>query len=81
MTTLIQSTNKTTAHIGTTTNTVEVYVEKKIQSLLGEFEDRWVTRRQVGEWGTDARDGVRNGVSERLPSKEDFMSMFNRNFA
>ncbi len=47
---------------------------------LGEFEGRWATRRQGGEWGTDARDGVRTGVSKRLPSKEDFMRMFNRNF-
>ncbi len=26
-------------------------------------------RRQGGEWGTDARDGARTGVSERLPSQ------------
>ncbi len=30
---------------------------------------------------TDVRDGDRTGVSERLPSKEGFMSMLNRNFA
>ena len=35
--------------------------------LLGEFEGRWATRHQGGEWGTDARDGARTGVSERLP--------------
>jgi hypothetical protein len=37
--------------------------------LLGEFEGRWWTHRQGGEWGTDARDGSRTGVSERLPSQ------------
>jgi hypothetical protein len=36
--------------------------------LLGEFEGRRATRHQGGEWGTDARDGARTGVSERLPS-------------
>jgi hypothetical protein len=37
--------------------------------LLGEFEGRWSTRRQGGEWGTDAWNGARTGVSERLPSQ------------
>jgi hypothetical protein len=37
--------------------------------LLGEFEGRWATRRQDGEWGTDAWDDARTGVSERLPSQ------------
>jgi hypothetical protein len=36
---------------------------------MGDFEGRWATRRQGGEWGTDVWDGVRTGVSERLPSQ------------
>jgi hypothetical protein len=43
--------------------------ERKKTWLLGEFEGRWSTRRQGGEWGTDARDGAQTGVSERLPSQ------------
>ena len=43
--------------------------DEKKPWLLGEFEGRWSTRRQGGEWGTDARDGARTGVSERLPSQ------------
>jgi len=43
--------------------------KRKKTWLLGEFEGRWSTRRQGGEWGTDARDGARTGVSERLPSQ------------
>ena len=35
---------------------------------MGEFEGRRATRHQSGEWGTDAWDGARTGVSERLPS-------------
>ena len=46
--------------------------------LLGEFEGRWSTRRQGGEWGTDARDVARTGVSERLPSKEGFVIMLRK---
>ena len=42
-------------------------VTKKKQWLLGEFEGRRATRHQGGEWGTDAWDGARTGVSERLP--------------
>jgi hypothetical protein len=42
--------------------------EKKKTWLLGEFEGRRASRHQGGEWGTDSRDGVRTGVSERLPS-------------
>jgi hypothetical protein len=42
--------------------------KKKKTWLLGEFEGRRSTHHQVGEWGTDARDGARTGVSERLPS-------------
>jgi hypothetical protein len=45
------------------------YGKRKKTWLLGEFEGRWSTRRQGGEWGTDARDGARTGVSERLPSQ------------
>jgi len=48
------------------------------QCLLGESEGRWVTRRQGGDWGTNARDGVRTGVRERLPSKEGFVSMLHK---
>ncbi len=36
--------------------------------LLGEFEGRLATRLQGGGWLTDVWDGVRTGVSERLPS-------------
>jgi hypothetical protein len=36
--------------------------------LLGEFQGRWATHHQGGEWGTDERDGVRTGVSEWLTS-------------
>ncbi len=36
--------------------------------LLVEFEGRWATHHQRGEWGTDVWDGSRTGVSERLPS-------------
>ena len=43
--------------------------ERKKTWLLGEFEGRWSTRRQGGEWGTDAWNGARTGVSERLPSQ------------
>ena len=43
--------------------------EEKKTWLLGEFEGRWSTRRQGGEWGTDAWNGARTGVSERLPSQ------------
>jgi len=32
-------------------------IYKKKGGLLGEFAGRWATRRQGGEWGTDARDG------------------------
>jgi ribonuclease HI len=47
-----------------------IIVKKRKKTwLLGEFEGRWSTRRQGGEWGTDARDGARTGVSERLPSQ------------
>ncbi len=35
---------------------------------MGEFEGRRATHHQVGEWGTDSRDGTRTGVSEWLPS-------------
>ena len=46
---------------------VNSYIKRKKTWFLGEFEGRWSTRRQGGEWGTDARDGARTGVSERLP--------------
>ena len=47
--------------------TATSYFEKKKETwLLGEFEGRWATRRQGGEWGTDAWDGARTGVSERF---------------
>jgi hypothetical protein len=46
-----------------------MYRGEKKTWLLGEFEGRWATRRQGGEWGTDARDGARTGVSERLSSQ------------
>ncbi len=53
-----------------TTPIVMLRLEKRKKTwLLGEFEGRWSTRRQGGEWGTDARDGARTGVSERLPSQ------------
>ena len=42
---------------------------KKKTWILGEFEGRWATRLQVGEWGTDTWDGTRTGVSEWLPSQ------------
>ena len=58
--------------------------------MYGAFDSR---RRQGGEWGTDARDGDRTGVSERLSSthpvttsvrtarwKEGFVSMIKGNF-
>ncbi len=48
---------------------IYIYIEKKETWLLGEFEGRWATRHQGGEWGTDAWDGSRTGVSERLPSQ------------
>ena len=48
---------------------VNSYIKRKKTWFLGEFEGRWSTRRQGGEWGTDARDGARTGVSERLPSQ------------
>jgi hypothetical protein len=51
-----------------TLHTVGIEKRKKTW-LLGEFEGRWSTSRQGGEWGTDARDGARTGVSERLPSQ------------
>ena len=44
-------------------------MKKKKTWLLGEFEGRWATLRQGGEWGTDARDGARTGVSERVFSQ------------
>ena len=40
--------------------------KKKETWFLGEFEGRWATHRQGGEWGTDVWDGVRTGVSERV---------------
>ena len=44
--------------------------EKKSKQwwFLGEPEGRWATHNQGGEWGTDVWNGVRTGVSERLPS-------------
>ena len=42
--------------------------QKKETWFLVEFEGRWVTRLQDGEWGTDVWHGARTGVSERLPS-------------
>jgi hypothetical protein len=45
-----------------------IYIQKKTW-ILGEFEGSWSTRRQGGEWGTDAWNGARTGVSERLPSQ------------
>ena len=45
-----------------------MYRQKK-KWLLGEFEGRWATRHQDGGWGADVRDGVRTGVSERMPSQ------------
>ena len=47
---------------------ISTYVKKETW-LLGEFEGRWATRRQGGEWGTDVWDGARTGVSERLSSQ------------
>ena len=48
---------------------LEQAVMKKKKWLLDGSEGRWVTRHQVGEWGTDTRDGTRTGVRERLPSQ------------
>ena len=44
------------------------YTKKKQWWILGESEGRWATRHQDGECGTDAQDGARTGVSERVPS-------------
>ena len=46
----------------------QVLRKKKETWLLGEFEGRWATRRQGGEWGTDVWDSDRTGVSEWLSS-------------
>ncbi len=48
---------------------IYIYTKRKKTWLVGEFEGRWSTRRQGGEWDTDARDGDRTGVSEWLPSQ------------